>query len=61
MDFILSNTWEEYQRIQLFKKVGNKIENISDTITKKVFKGQIKKKEPKKSIKPPTPLPKKAP
>ncbi len=22
-DFVLSDTWEEFQRIQLFKKIGN--------------------------------------
>ena len=26
-DFILADTWEEYQRIQLFKKIGNSVEN----------------------------------
>ena len=35
-DFILSNSWEEYQRIQLFKKLGNKMENLPKTKLKKI-------------------------
>lgn len=35
-DFVLSDTWEEYQRIQLFKKLGKKIETMSDDKLKKI-------------------------
>jgi len=38
MDFILSDTWEEYQRIQLFKKAGNKIEKIDEKKLNKLIK-----------------------
>lgn len=27
IDFLLADTWEEYQRIQLYKKLGKKTEN----------------------------------
>lgn len=27
-DFILSDSWEEYQRIQLFKKFGKKLDEL---------------------------------
>ena len=37
-DFVLSDTWEEYQRIQLFKKLGNKIEDIPNEKLKKIKK-----------------------
>jgi len=29
LDFIFSDSWEEYQRIQLFKKLGKKIEELN--------------------------------
>ena len=35
-DFVLSDSWEEYQRIQLFKKLGNKIETLSDDKLQKI-------------------------
>lgn len=43
LDFLLSNNWEEYQRIQLYKKVGKQIEEISPS-EKKKFLRKIKGK-----------------
>ncbi len=36
LDFLMSNTYEEFQRIQLYKKVGKKLE----TPTKKMSKDE---------------------
>jgi len=35
IDFVLSDTWEEYKRIQLFKKLGKVADNIQPEQTKK--------------------------
>ena len=36
IDFMLSNNWEEYQRIQLYKKVGRKFDVEADKIEKEI-------------------------
>lgn len=36
IDFLLSKNWEEYQRIQLYKEIGN-------NLTKKEFFEKLKK------------------
>ena len=38
LDFILANNWEEYQRIQLYKKIG-------ENLTKEEFIKLIKQKD----------------
>ena len=35
-DFVLSDSWEEFQRIQLFKKLGKKIEELPEEKLKKI-------------------------
>lgn len=29
LDFLLTNNWEEYQRVQLYKNIGNSAKNMS--------------------------------
>jgi len=36
MDLLLSENYEQFQRIQLYKKIGKKLENLSPTHLKKI-------------------------
>lgn len=36
LDLLLSDSWEEYQRIQLYKKVGRKFDIEADKIEKEI-------------------------
>lgn len=38
LDFLFSDTWEEYQRIQLYKKAGKKIDKIDSEKLNKLIK-----------------------
>ena len=44
IDFLLTNDWEVYQRVQLYKKIGKALENISDEELKEILK-EIKKRK----------------
>ena len=45
LDFLFANEWEEFQRIQLYKKIGKALENISDEELKEMLKEIKKRKE----------------
>lgn len=36
-DFLFADNWEEFRRIRLYKKVGNRIEKPENQKTKKIF------------------------
>jgi len=45
LDFIFADTWEEYKRIQLYKKIEDRLDekesnNPIEIITKQIFKNK---------------------
>lgn len=49
-DFLLTDSWKEYQEVQLMKKIGNAVDNFSEAELKKMSKEDLIKlmKEAKK-------------
>jgi len=44
LDFLFTNEWEEFQRVQLYKKLGKALDNLSEEEIKEILK-KIKEKK----------------
>lgn len=38
IDFLMTGSWEQYKRVQLYKKLGKTLDNLSDKQLEKIKK-----------------------